>query len=137
MAGRQDLFDAVVMADERFHEEGYQEGYADGSDLGLEEGRQLGMAQGARIGSEIGCYRGFACAWRCLLDSGAPEKDSRKRKVLEALMEMIQTFPYDDPTYEKLHEDLDRIRGKFRQLCSLLNVQPDFKVGVEGSGLSF
>lgn len=58
-------------------------------------------------------------------------------KVVEALIALLQDFPYDDPTYEKLHEDLDRIRGKFRQLCSLLNVQPDFKVTPGGSGLAF
>lgn len=58
-------------------------------------------------------------------------------KVVEALIALLQHFPYDDPTYERLHEDLDRIRGKFRQLCSLLNVQPDFKVTAGDSGLAF
>lgn len=42
---------------------------------------------------------------------------SKKMKVLEALIGMIQKFPYDDPTYDRLHEDLDRIRGKFKQVC--------------------
>ncbi|XP_046926938.1 protein LTO1 homolog isoform X4 [Lynx rufus] len=87
--------------------------------------------------TSIGCYQGFAFAWRCLLHSCATEKDSKKMKALESLIGMIQKFPYDDPTYDKLHEDLDRIRGKFKQLCSLLNVQPDFKISAEGSGLSF
>uniref|UniRef100_A0A8C6FYY2 LTO1 maturation factor of ABCE1 n=1 Tax=Moschus moschiferus TaxID=68415 RepID=A0A8C6FYY2_MOSMO len=137
MAGGQDMFDAVVMADERFHGEGYREGYEEGSSLGMIEGRQHGTLHGAKIGSEIGCYRGFAFAWRGLLRGCATERDSKKMKVLEALIGMIQKFPYDDPTYDKLHEDLDRIRGKFKQLCSLLNVQPDFKIGAEGSGLSF
>ncbi|XP_012613125.1 protein LTO1 homolog [Microcebus murinus] len=137
MAGSQDMFDAIVMADERFHGEGYQEGYEEGSSLGIIEGRQYGTLHGAKIGSEIGCYQGFAIAWKCLLHSCATEKDSRKMKVLESLIGMIQRFPYDDPTYDKLHEDLDRIRGKFKQLCSLLNVQPDFKISAEGSGLSF
>lgn len=41
---------------------------------------------------------------------------SKKMKVLESLIGMIQKFPYDDPTYDKLHEDLDRIRGKFKQV---------------------
>ena len=40
-------------------------------------------------------------------------------KALESLIGMIQKFPYDDPTYDKLHEDLDRIRGKFKQVCPL------------------
>lgn len=137
MAEGQDLFDAIVMADDRFHGEGYQEGYEEGSGLGIIEGRQHGTVHGAKIGSEIGCYQGFAFAWRGLLHSCATERDSKKMKVLESLISMIQKFPYGDPTYANLHEDLDRIRGKFKQLCSLLHVQPDFKVSAEGSGLSF
>lgn len=56
-------------------------------------------------------------AWSLLGDSPAPMHLSRKMKVVEALIALLQDFPYDDPTYEKLHEDLDRIRGKFRQVC--------------------
>uniref|UniRef100_A0A8I3XDN3 LTO1 maturation factor of ABCE1 n=1 Tax=Callithrix jacchus TaxID=9483 RepID=A0A8I3XDN3_CALJA len=121
MAGSQDIFDAIVMADERFHGEGYREGYEEGSSLGVVEGRQHGTLHGAKIGSEIGCYQGFAFAWKCLLHSCAAEKDSRKMKVLESLIGMIQKFPYDDPTYDKLHEDLDKIRGKFKQVRALVS----------------
>ncbi|KAB0393223.1 hypothetical protein E2I00_007865 [Balaenoptera physalus] len=78
------------------------------------EGRQYGTLHGARIGSEIGWYQGFAFAWRCLLHRYATEKDSKKMKVLELLIGMIQKFSYDDPAYDKLHEDLERIRGKFK-----------------------
>ncbi|XP_008853188.1 protein LTO1 homolog isoform X2 [Nannospalax galili] len=137
MAGERDMFDTIVMADERFHGEGYREGYEEGSNLGISEGRHCGTLHGAKIGSEIGCYRGFALAWKCLLHSGTEEKDSRKMKVLETLIGLLQDFPYDDPTYKGLHEDLDRIRGKFRQLCSLLNVQPDFKIAAAGPAISF
>ncbi|KAG8522528.1 Protein LTO1, partial [Galemys pyrenaicus] len=131
---------------DRFHGEGFQEGYEEGSSLGMAEGRRHGTLHGAKIGSEIGCYQGFACAWRSLLHGCATEKDSKKVKVLESLIGMIQKFPYDDPTYGKLHEDLQQIRGKFKQvrpegssrgLCSLLNVQPDFKVSAGGPGLAF
>ncbi|XP_033063464.1 protein LTO1 homolog isoform X2 [Trachypithecus francoisi] len=128
MAGSQDIFDSIVMADERFHAEGYREGYEEGSSLGVTEGRQHGTLHGAKIGSEIGCYQGFAFAWKCLLHSCTTEKDSRKMKVLESLIGMIQKFPYDDPTYDKLHEDLDKIRGKFKQvraLCFLMLGAPD------------
>ncbi|XP_060158798.1 protein LTO1 homolog isoform X2 [Globicephala melas] len=75
MAGSQDMFDAVVMADDRFHGEGYQEGYEEGSSLGMIEGRRHGTLHGAKIGSEIGCYQGFALAWRCLLHGCTTEKD--------------------------------------------------------------
>ncbi|XP_040826956.1 protein LTO1 homolog isoform X1 [Ochotona curzoniae] len=136
MAASEDLLDAVVMADDRFHGEGYREGYQEGSILGVAEGRWHGAVQGARIGAEVAYYQGFAFTWKNLLLGRTPD-DSRKVKVLESLIGLIRSFPYDDPTYERLHEDLNRIRGKFRQLCSLLNVQPDFKMPTEGSGLSF
>ncbi|XP_078005147.1 protein LTO1 homolog isoform X2 [Phascolarctos cinereus] len=70
-----DLFDAIVMAEERYHGEAYQEGYAEGSSLGLTEGRRYGVSQGANVGSEIGCYQGFAFTWKCLLSECTTEKD--------------------------------------------------------------
>uniref|UniRef100_A0A2K5K0T6 Uncharacterized protein n=1 Tax=Colobus angolensis palliatus TaxID=336983 RepID=A0A2K5K0T6_COLAP len=103
MAGSQDIFDSIVMADER--------------DLGNESVASwlINFTLKYFSHSQIGCYQGFAFAWKCLLHSCTTEKDSRKMKVLESLIGMIQKFPYDDPTYDKLHEDLDKIRGKFKQ----------------------
>lgn len=57
---------------------------------------------------------------------------------MESLIGVIQNFPYEDPQYEKLQEDMERVRAKFRQVCSLLNVATDFKEYVRGStGMSF
>ncbi|XP_049748698.1 protein LTO1 homolog isoform X1 [Elephas maximus indicus] len=136
MAGSQDMFDAIVMADERFHGEGYQEGYEEGSSLGIIEGRQYGALHGAKIGSEIGCYQGFAFAWKYLLHSCATKKDSKKMKVLESLIGMIQKFPYDDPAYDKLHEDLDKIRGKFKQAPVRSEAQVSWPAGSALQGFS-
>ncbi|KAM6392590.1 protein LTO1 homolog isoform 2-T2 [Pluvialis apricaria] len=110
-----DMFDEIVMAEERFHGEGYQEGYAEGSHIGVVEGRRYGSLHGAKIGSEIGCYLGFALTWQCLLQKCMDEKNSKKIRALDSLIRMIQKFPYEDPTYDKLQEDLEKIRGKFKQ----------------------
>ncbi|KAM6075226.1 protein LTO1 homolog isoform 3-T5 [Chlamydotis macqueenii] len=111
-----DMFDEIVMAEERFHGEGYQEGYAEGSHVGVVEGRRYGSLHGAKIGSEIGCYLGFALTWQCLLQQCLDEKKSKKMRALGSLIGMIQKFPYEDPTYDKLQEDLEKIRGKFKQM---------------------
>ncbi|XP_043827939.1 protein LTO1 homolog [Dromiciops gliroides] len=137
MEGPPDLFDTIVMAEERYRGEGFRDGFAEGSCLGLAEGRCCGASRGACVGSEIGCYRGFALTWQRLLPEPATERDSKKRKMLDSLLGMMQKFPYADPTYAQLHEDLDKIRGKFKQVCSLLSVQPDFRVSPGGSTLSF
>ncbi|XP_072195364.1 protein LTO1 homolog isoform X2 [Excalfactoria chinensis] len=112
-----DMFDEIVMAEDRFHGEGYQEGHAEGSRAGAAEGRRCGSLYGAKIGSEIGSYLGFALTWQHLLPKCTDEKNSKKMKALDSLIGMIQKFPYDDPTYEKLQEDLEKIRGKFKQEC--------------------
>lgn len=65
----------------------------------------------------LGLPTALKMQWSLLGDSFAPLHLSRKMKVVEALITLLQDFPYDDPTYEKFHEDLDRIRGKFRQVC--------------------
>ncbi|XP_039217385.1 protein LTO1 homolog isoform X3 [Crotalus tigris] len=115
--GEPDAFDAIVMAETRFHGEGYQDGYAEGVHAGVVEGRQHGIQQGASIGSEIGSYLGFALTWQQLLQKTSAEKCSKKIKVLELLIEMIQNFPLEDPAYDKLQDDLEKIRGRFKQVC--------------------
>ncbi|XP_030306881.1 protein LTO1 homolog isoform X1 [Calypte anna] len=110
-----DVFEEIVMAEERFHGEGYQEGYAEGRHLGVVEGRRYGSLHGAKMGSEIGSYLGFALTWQCLLQKRTDEKNSKKLRALDSLIVMIQKFPYEDPTYDKLQEDLEKIRGKFKQ----------------------
>ncbi|NWS39702.1 ORAV1 protein, partial [Probosciger aterrimus] len=132
-----DMFEEIVMAEERFHGEGYQEGYAEGSHVGVVEGRRYGSLYGAKVGSEIGCYLGFALTWQCLLQKCTDEKNSKKIRALDSLIRMIQKFPYEDPTYDKLQEDLGKIRGKFKQVCSMLNVQSDFRISTESSSLTF
>ncbi|XP_055670369.1 protein LTO1 homolog isoform X4 [Falco peregrinus] len=120
VAAGTDMFDEIVMAEERFHSEGYQEGYAEGSHAGVVEGRRYGSLHGAKIGSEVGYYLGFALTWQCLLQKCTDEKNSKKMRALDLLVGMIQKFPYEDPTYDKLQEDLEKIRGKFKQVDTKL-----------------
>ncbi|XP_061210990.1 protein LTO1 homolog isoform X2 [Neopsephotus bourkii] len=117
-----DMFEEIVMAEERFHGEGYQEGYAEGSHVGVVEGRRYGSLHGAKMGSETGYYLGFALTWQCLLQKRRDEKNSKKIRALDSLIRMIQKFPYEDPTYDKLQEDLEKIRGKFKQQLQLEKV---------------
>ncbi|KTF73272.1 hypothetical protein cypCar_00032182 [Cyprinus carpio] len=73
-----------------------------------------------------------------LFDSIIMADDRKRLKAMESLIGVIQNFPYEDPQYEKLQEDMERVRAKFRQVCSLLNVATDFKEYVRGStGMSF
>ncbi|XP_033063463.1 protein LTO1 homolog isoform X1 [Trachypithecus francoisi] len=119
MAGSQDIFDSIVMADERFHAEGYREGYEEGSSLGVTEGRQHGTLHGAKIGSEIGCYQGFAFAWKCLLHSCTTEKDSFVHySTFSQTLKLVQKVPdfhsENDGWTETKHRGTDVCVGMFR-----------------------
>ncbi|XP_056318947.1 protein LTO1 homolog [Danio aesculapii] len=128
-----DLFDSIIMADDRFHVEGYQEGFEEGVRQGTIEGRNHGRLHGAKLSAEVTFYYGFALAWKCFLQSSTDVKARKRLKAMESLIGVIQNFPYEDPQYEKLQEDMERVRAKFRQVCSLLNVSTDFREYVSGS----
>uniref|UniRef100_A0A671QE51 LTO1 maturation factor of ABCE1 n=1 Tax=Sinocyclocheilus anshuiensis TaxID=1608454 RepID=A0A671QE51_9TELE len=124
-----DLFDSIIMADDRFHDEGYQEGFV--------EGTRQGTIRGFFF-FQVSFYYGFALAFKYLLQNSSDVQARKRLKAMESLIGLIQNFPYEDPQYEKLQEDMERARAKFRQVCSLLNVATDFKEYVSGSmGMSF
>ncbi|KAL4642028.1 oral cancer-overexpressed protein 1 isoform X1 [Arapaima gigas] len=134
----EDLFDSIVMADDRYRCEGFQEGFEEGTRQGLIEGRNHGATHGARLSAELSFYYGFAFTWKCIFQNNPETKTRKKLKALEALLALIQSFPHDDPQYGNLQEDVTKVRAKFRQVCSLLNVPSDFREYIsKGSEMSF
>ncbi|XP_033845452.1 protein LTO1 homolog [Periophthalmus magnuspinnatus] len=123
----EDLFDSIIMAEEKFHGEGYKEGYEKGAHRGLQEGRRHGAVHGARLSTEVSFYHGFAVTWKCLLQNNTDPKSRKRVKTLEAFLSLMENAPLDDPQSEKLKDDMDKLRVKFRQVCSVLNVPTDFK----------
>ena len=72
----QDAFDSLLMCEERFVQEGYNEGLKAGQEIGHQEGFHLGLKKGKEIGSEIGFYRGFAKGWISILRGSSEVKQS-------------------------------------------------------------
>ncbi|XP_061664787.1 protein LTO1 homolog [Syngnathoides biaculeatus] len=122
-----DLFDFIVMAEEKFRGEGYEEGFKKGTDQGLQTGRRHGASHGAQLSAEISFYYGFAATWKCLLQHGSEPKQRKRLKALESLLGLIQNSSCEDPKATKLKEDMEKLRCKFRQVCSILSIQADFK----------
>ncbi|KAF7647880.1 hypothetical protein LDENG_00165220 [Lucifuga dentata] len=141
MSGRaenEDIFDSIVMADERFRGEGYRDGYEKGIQRGMQDGRRHGASHGAKLWSEISFYYGFATTWKCFLQHNTDAKSRKRLKVLDSLLSLIQSSPYDDPHSVKLRDDMEKLRAKFRQICCMMNITSDFKDYVKTSaGTSF
>ncbi|MED6248915.1 hypothetical protein ATANTOWER_006938 [Ataeniobius toweri] len=122
----------------RFRGKGYQEGFRKGTHRGLQIGRRNGASQGAKLSSEISFYYGFAITWKCLLECNADNKSRKRLRALEALLNLIQKSPLDDPLSMTLQEDTEKLRAKFRQVCSMLGVPTDFKDYIKtAEGTSF
>ncbi|XP_064779130.1 protein LTO1 homolog isoform X1 [Oncorhynchus masou masou] len=130
----EDLFDCILMADDRFRVEGYREGFGEGTRQGMIDGRKHGASHGAKLSMEVSFYYGFGITWKCLLQNNTDVKARKRLKVLESLLGLIQKFPHEEPQYEHLQEDMEKVRAKFRQVCSLLNVPTDFSDYVKSGG---
>ncbi|KAJ3594028.1 hypothetical protein NHX12_006360 [Muraenolepis orangiensis] len=119
-------FDRIFLADNRYQAEGYREGYDAGIRQGKLEGKAHGASHGARVSAEVSFYYGFALTWKCLIQNKEDAKSKKHMRCVETLMTRIDDFPLGEPQYENLLEDMQKIRTKFRQLCSLMNVPTDF-----------
>jgi hypothetical protein len=147
----EDLFDALLHLEDRLLEDGRHNGRLNAHKAAFDDGRQLGLSKGAEVGHELGFYYGHLLLWWCHLHPSPPPPaaggdasppsaglgaeaslqhstgdacpPNRAVDALAKLRELVDSFP-NDPTKEDLFEQLDRIRGKYRQLTSLLKAPP-------------
>lgn len=119
----------------RFHEKGFKEGYETGKTQGLSEGRLLGVSKGCDIGREVGSYLGFVSIWYEILKEN-PNAKARCVKALRSLKEMILALPLNEPSNEELFANIEKVRAKFKLVCSLLGVSAEY-FGDGVTGLSF
>lgn len=102
---------------------GYETGFEIGKKAGQDEGFTQGSTAGKERGSEIGFYKGFTMTWSLLLQQELPltQKSSKTLNKLNEVLELIEAFPTTNET--DCDERLSKIRVKFKQLTSLLNVK--------------
>ncbi|XP_047104910.1 protein LTO1 homolog [Schistocerca piceifrons] len=112
-----DVFESLLLSEEKLSAEGFQEGLKKGSVDGLCEGFHLGYHRGAEIGAEIGFYKGVIQAW--LIISRTPGNNFKGEKDLEKFMELCRSFPTSNSENEDILDLLSYIRAKYRKLCAL------------------
>ncbi|XP_076445631.1 protein LTO1 homolog [Babylonia areolata] len=130
-----DFLDAVFMNESRCQDEGYQEGRGEGRRKGLEEGFRLGCQKGCEIGTELGFYLGYAGTIRQQAENS--KNQQRVLKSVDNLVRLIEAFPLTDPKNPNLHDQVQAIRAKFKQITSLLDIRTEFKSAAEPQGSSF
>ncbi|XP_077493891.1 protein LTO1 homolog isoform X2 [Amblyomma americanum] len=107
--------------DQRYRQMGFTRGFSLGEEVGWRDGYQLGLQRGAQIATELGFYQGFVHAWITVLEREEIAKQ-RKMVALKALLEMTKNFPQVNIADEDMFEKLHKIRAKFKQVVSILNI---------------
>ncbi|GFQ89504.1 oral cancer-overexpressed protein 1 [Trichonephila clavata] len=120
-----EVFDEIALAENRYQKIGFTRGFSLGEETGYKEGYALGLQRGAQIASEIGFYKGFAIAWMIVLE-GEETAKQRKINALKSLQEMTESFPHTNIQDEDSRDKLLKIRAKFKQVISLLNVETEY-----------
>ncbi|MQL73113.1 hypothetical protein Taro_005457 [Colocasia esculenta] len=122
-----DIFEATLSLEETHKEEGYREGFADGTVAGREEARQLGLQHGFAIGQELGFYRGCTDVWAAAVRADPAAFSARIRRGFVLLGELLDRYPLLDPEDESTQEVLEEIRLRFRAVTASLGVRLEYK----------
>lgn len=111
-----DIFDDIVLSEEKVAEEEYQKGFDEAVAAGNLEGYHLGYHRGAELGAELGYYDGVL---RTYLEKSPAE---RIAKVIQSCLELIERFPRTNDEQYDILQLADNIRAQFRKSCALLKI---------------
>ncbi|XP_067930477.1 protein LTO1 homolog [Watersipora subatra] len=131
-------FDALFVAEDSRYKEGLKDGEKMARDNNYHDGCQLGITKGSEHVQEVAFYEGFV---ETLLNWMDDEKKTelsqtssgrRAMTVLAALDKLLKDTSLGssilDPSQSNLTDDLDKVRGKFQQVMSLLKFDVSFGV---------
>ncbi|XP_065070866.1 protein LTO1 homolog [Rhopilema esculentum] len=121
-----DIFDDIVLIEQKLHLDGYNEGYFEGQLVGDVEGFKLGVERGKAFGQEVGFYHGFCSTMLMLQDEDCGSQ--RLVKVLQQMKTKLLKMENKglDPQDQSLFDDLETVRAKFKQVSSLMNATPQY-----------
>ncbi|XP_017069485.1 LTO1 family protein C191.08 [Drosophila eugracilis] len=109
-----ELFDDIVLTEEKEARLGYEEGLKDGQEQGNEEGYKLGYAQGVSLGEELGRIFGQVVAQQQL------QHTDKVRRSLQQIRSLIEEFPRTNDPQADIVGAVQEIRSSQRRLRALL-----------------
>jgi len=131
-----EVFESLLHVEENFFTRGRDEGRIQGNKTGFSEGLNLGHKKGFETGNEMGYYLGCVEGW-LLLKTAESETgvqiSERTYKNLLSLKALILSLNLD-PSRERLIQDLEAVRAKFKVISSQLKVNQKFSVQTTESG---
>ena len=120
-----DLFDSVLSLEETLQRQGREKGAEHGGRIGFLEGYGAGRQKGYSAGSEIGFMLGVCESVAALGEQFSVK--TRTQKSVQALIDSLKKFPFNDPSEEDYVENFEKLRTKFRQVCAQLKMTQEHK----------
>lgn len=114
-----DIFDDIVLTEEKLSKESYAEGFQAGVEEGNLEGYKLGYAQGVNVGEELGEIYGICQAYLLLTSS------EKVKKSLIQLQSTIDSFPRTNDPDADIVGELENIRNQFKKVRAMLRLGGD------------
>lgn len=118
-----DIFDSSLNLEETHYKEGYDQAYAEGLVAGKEEARQVGLKLGFEVGEELGFYKGCVDLWASAIRVDQARFSSRAQTGIRQMEELLWEYPMMDPEDQHVQEIMDKLRNKFKMVCSSLHVK--------------
>ncbi|EPE05357.1 hypothetical protein F503_02096 [Ophiostoma piceae UAMH 11346] len=116
-----DPFDDLFNLEDRFYDEGFQEGEADGRRAGLIEGRTLGLENGFKKFAEAGRLQGKAVMWA---NQFSGTRNARAKKNLRLMYALVEPGTLSTANTDEDVNDFDdrvkRAQGKARVIEKML-----------------
>ncbi|KAF9113970.1 hypothetical protein BGX27_000433 [Mortierella sp. AM989] len=112
--------DSLVHLENMFVEYGREDGIAAGVRNGAIEGRIMGCEKGFELSREVGYYAGCAQLWKTLAQLDSQRIPEKTLKKIDSLLDLINSFPRQNQLDDDVIALLDRIRGRFKTVASVL-----------------
>ncbi|CAH0552938.1 unnamed protein product [Brassicogethes aeneus] len=115
-----DVFDDLLLSEEKVIEKAYEEGFNKGINQGNPEGFHLGYHRGSEFGAELGYYAGVVETYMKYLEKAGTNE--RVHKTIDILNKLIKHFPIVNDHNADIIELMNEIRANFKKLCAQLKV---------------
>lgn len=116
-----DIFDDIVLSEERINEQAYEQGLLEGKVSGNTDGYHLGYHRGAELGAELGFYYGTLNHY---LQSS--EITDRQTATIEKVLNLISQLPRTNDENVDILGLADSIRAQYRKTCAILKISGKF-----------
>lgn len=122
-----DPFEELSNLNTQAYDEGYQEGTIDGKKAAFESGFKIGKTMAFAVGKELGeCYdmcKTFVLTHQNTSSAQSSPTIDKSLRLATQILELIEKFDFEGCHSDNFQTNINFIKDKFKQFCSLNNLR--------------